>query len=293
MIKTTMPKTWFIDLEWVPDVETGRRAYSLPASASDAEVLDMMWREGGATDANPRPYLKTPLCRIVAATALVRTLNEGGDVGLVMCSTPRIGEKPVGEAELIGRLFAGLEKQIADVPSGYVPKQELEEIRKDAPQIVGFNIAGSDIPILLQRGVARGVVAPKFSWRPDKPWEGKDYFAKNGSDFLVDLCEVLGGWGKSRPSLNELAAACDIPGKLGVDGADVIDLWLNGKIDEIVAYNQYDVLTTYLLWLRAVRFAGLLTPAGCELEKGQLRGLLSSLAPAQPHLKKYLDAWRA
>lgn len=292
MIRTVMPKTWFIDLEWVPDVETGRRAYSMPASASDAEVLERMWGEAGATPENPQPYLKTSLCRIVAATALVRTVDEAGAVDLKLCSIPRIGEGAVDERSLLERFFAGLEKQTADPRVRGLSKFELEAVRRDAPQIVGFNIAGSDIPILLQRGIANGVVAPKFSWRPDKPWEGKDYFASKGSDFLVDLCAVLGGWGNARPSLNELAAACGIPGKLGTSGADVIDLWLAGRIDEIVEYNQYDVLTTYLLWLRAVRFAGLLSPQQVSEEEGQLQEQLRARSRTESHLQTYLGAWR-
>jgi hypothetical protein len=37
------------DIEWVPDPASGRRIYKVPDTASDDEVLEVMWREGGAT----------------------------------------------------------------------------------------------------------------------------------------------------------------------------------------------------------------------------------------------------
>ncbi len=41
-------------------------------------------------------------------------------------------------------------------------------------------------------------------------------------------------------------------GKMNVDGEGVAFLWLDGKLNEIVAYNEFDALTTYLVWLRVV-----------------------------------------
>jgi len=41
-------------------------------------------------------------------------------------------------------------------------------------------------------------------------------------------------------------------GKMDVDGEEVAFLWLDGKLNEIVAYNEFDALTTYLVWLRVV-----------------------------------------
>ena len=58
------------------------------------------------------------------------------------------------------------------------------------------------------------------------------------------------GFGKSSPSLNEMAAVCGIPGKLGISGKEVAQLWMEGRLLEIVAYNECDALTTYLIWLR-------------------------------------------
>ena len=62
--------------------------------------------------------------------------------------------------------------------------------------------------------------------------------------------------GKSTPSLNEMVTVCGIPGKMDMDGQQVAPLWLKGKLGKIIAYNEFDVLTTYLLWLRLAYFGG-------------------------------------
>ena len=89
--------------------------------------------------------------------------------------------------------------------------------------------------ILVQRTVAKGIQAKEFAKRPEKPLEGVDYFDSKFSPVHVDLIDILGVHGKSTPSLNEIANACRIPGKMGVDGKEVTPLWLEGRLPEIVA----------------------------------------------------------
>ena len=147
------------------------------------------------------------------------------------------------------------------------------------------------LPILIQRGIARGVVAAGFSKRSDKPWEGYDYFHKN-SEGHIDLKEVIGGWGKATPSLHEFAAACGIPGKIDTSGENVIDLWLDGDVRSIVNYNEFDALTTYLLWLRTARFAGLIPAERHEEEVRLVRELIDRrIEKGGDHLERYLAKW--
>ena len=54
----------------------------------------------------------------------------------------------------------------------------LEAIGKARPQLVGFNSLSSDLMILLQRSMVHRLHLPDFCRRPDKPWEGIDYFSK-------------------------------------------------------------------------------------------------------------------
>ena len=274
MLKCVPPEVWAFDVEWVPDPDSGRRVYGLPPDLADEAVLEYMWKQGGATDADLRPYLKTVLCRVVSIAAVIRKQTGDGDVSLKLHSLPSPDEPAASEPDILRRFLTALGKA--------------------KPQLVGFNSQSSDIVILLQRALSNRLALPDFCKRPAKPWEGVDYFAR-GNDFNIDLKEDLSGWGKATPSLHELATVCRIPGKLGTDGQDVIDLWLAGDVRRIVQYNECDAITTFLLWLRTALLAGHVTPEQHQREEAQLEALLTERAesPEQRHLADYLAAWRS
>ncbi len=274
MLRTIAPEVWVFDVEWVPDTDSGRRVYGLPASMSDAEVMQHMWQKGGATPEDPQPYLKTVLCRVVSIATVIRKQGKDGMVSLNLHSLPAPDALNSTEAYLLMRFLGGL--------------------GKSRPQIVGYNSQSADIVILLQRALANSLYLPEFCKRPAKPWEGVDYFSR-GSDFNIDLKELFGGWGRATPSLHELATVCRIPGKIGTDGQDVVDLWKRGEIAKIVQYNECDALTTYLVWLRAAMMAGLMTTEAFQKEESQLGELLTKKAESagNDHLLNYLDAWRS
>lgn len=274
MFKTVQNKIWVFDCEWVPDPETGRGLYGLPESMEDAAVMQEMWHQGGATPEDPTPFLKTVLCRIVSISAVVRTWQNTDEVRLQLLSLPR----DVTDPEQC------LEDRIIDT--------FLNAIGKNKPQLVGFNSNASDLKILVQRGIAKGIQAPEFCRRPSKPWEGVDYFNK-GSDYHIDLIDMVGSWGRGSPTLNELAVACGIPGKLDVDGDAVASLWLEGRLEQIIAYNEFDAITTYLVWLRMAYFGGFLSKQAYEDEQDLLKELLlaESERPERQHLAQYLDEW--
>ena len=73
-----------------------------------------------------------------------------------------------------------------------------------------------------------------------------------------------------------MAAVCGIPGKLGIMGQEVAQLWLEGRLLEIVAYNECDALTTYLIWLRMAFFGGFINQVKYEKEQERVRNLLST-----------------
>lgn len=264
MLKLLAPDVWCFDAEWIPDVAAGRRTYGLPAEMPDEEVRFRMWTEAGATPDNPRPYLKTALCRIVSIAAVKRTERDG-KVSLKLSSIPSISGEHRTESYLLDAFLTSV-----------------GEVR---PQLVGFNSVSADLPALMQRALVHRIAAPEFCRRPNKPWEGVDYFAK-GSDHHVDLKELIGGWGRATPSLHEICSACRIPGKQSVDGGDVLELWLAGRVSEIVAYNQADALRTYLLFLRVAHLAGKITTHELVHEESLLVQLLAEL----PHLHDFRQA---
>lgn len=274
MFRTVANNLWAFDLEWVPDPPSGRRAYDLPADMPDADVLEVMWSHARGSDEEPKPFLKYVLCRVVSAAVLVRRVRDDGRLSLALATLPHLGEPAMPERELL-RLF--------------LTQLGQEEPK---PQLVGFNSRTADVPILLQRGIAQGVCATGFCHRPNKPWEGIDYFAKG--DGHIDLKDIVSGWGKGTPSLHEFAAASGIPGKIGTTGHDVHALWRAGDIRRIVEYNQFDALTTYLVWLRLALFAGLLSPETHACEEESVRELLTRrVAAGDAYLQAFADKWAA
>ena len=275
MFRTVASNVWAFDLEWVPDPPSGRRVYDLPADMPDDDVRQVMWARGGATPEEPQPFLKYALCRVVSAAVVVRRQREDGRVTVALATLPHLGEPAMAERELLSRFLTQLGQE--------APK----------PQLVGFNSRTADVPILVQRGIIQGVMAGEFCHRPGKPWEGVDYFHKS-SEWHIDVKEIVSGWGKGTPSLHELAAAGGIPGKMGTTGDDVLGLWLAGDVRRIVEYNQYDALTTYLVWLRTALFAGLLSRQDHAAEEERLREMLCRrVAAGECHLQAYLDKWQA
>ena len=233
-----------------------------------------MWRAGGGTAEDPTPYLKTILCRLVSIAVVERSVAANSEVKLSLKSLPRDPEDAEQTAE------------------SHLLRTFLEAVGARRPQLVGYNSIASDLKILVQRGVVQGIRADQFCQRPEKPWLGVDYFAR-GSEYNIDLKEILGGFGRLVPSLHEVAVQSGIPGKMEVDGNQVAQLWLSGELRKIVQYNEFDALTTYLVWLRVAHFAGHFTHEEYASEQAALRELIETQmkTPENAHLEAYLREW--
>ena len=263
-------EVWAFDCEWAPDVSAGRRLYGLDSGVDDAEVLRVMWEMGGATPEDPRPFLKTILCRICSIAAVVRYKSPPGN--------PQIAIAAIGAP---------------DDPSGGAPDEKLilKRFLEDGysvrrPVLVGYNSRNADLHILAQRAFVNGLSLPRFSdCIRAKPWNSPD----------IDLMDTLGGFGKSYgASLNEVARLCGIPGKLDVCGDDVAELFYTGQYEKIVRYNTFDALTTYLVWLRLEFFQGSISKTEYDAEQAALRTFVERRISAQGEtwLQAFLDEWR-
>jgi predicted PolB exonuclease-like 3'-5' exonuclease len=277
MFKSVQKTVWAFDIEWVPDPQAARLLVEgIDQDASDLELMEALWTRGGGDGDNPRPYLKTVLCRIVSIAAIERRVRDDKSVTLNLMSLPRDVADPqlVEESSLVSTfLDAAGERQ---------------------PQLVGFNSVNADLTILIQRAIVNGIQAERFARRPDKPWEGVDYFAR-GSEYNIDLMEIVGPWGRGSPSLHEIATLSGIPGKFGVGGAHVADAWLEGDLKSIVDYNECDAVTTYLVWLRVAHFGGFFDDTEYADEQMRVRGLLETVGSQEGkgHLLRYLEKWSA
>ena len=268
MITNICDEVWAFDCEWVPDLQAGRLLYRLPDDLPSQEVLRIMWEQGGATPENPTPFLRTLLCRVVSVATVIRRAHKSGEVQLFLQALPENPDDPAQDETYILKRF------LADGVSAR------------SPQLVGFNSRNADLRILTQRAIVAGLSLKSLCARLDaKPWESRD----------IDLMDLVSGFGKSYAvSLHEIATLSGIPGKLDTTGEDVCGLWHSGHRKEIVQYNCFDALTTYLVWLRLAYFSGCFSAAEHIVEQQRVKRLLEERLqkPENAFLRVYLDAWR-
>jgi len=270
----------FFDLEWVPDAAGAKRLFELPDETTELEAMQALWEHSPQYDAekNPRPFLKYMFSRVVSIAFLSRR------------SVLRDGER-VTEFSL--NSLPKLPLEVDDVDETSIIDRFLYILGERCPQLVGFNSAESDLQVLIQRGLINEITAPAFCKRPNKPWEGPDYFDSRNSEAHFDILTKFSNRGGMSPRLDELAKMCGFPGKIDVKGDQVTDLWLARDLTKIVEYNQIDTLNTYLVWLRLVYFAGQLSEEDYINEQEQFREFLESETekPEKTFINDFLAKW--
>tara|TARA_R100000027_G_scaffold61554_4_gene52989 strand:- start:1466 stop:2326 length:861 start_codon:yes stop_codon:yes gene_type:complete len=275
MFKSIQPLVFSFDVEWIPDPLAAARLFGCPIKTPGEQeaAMRLLWEYGGATPEKPQPYLKTILCRVVTLVGVLREKPEGSaPPKLRLISLPLKLDTPWMEQEKA-------------ILQGF-----FESVGTKKPQLVGYNSAQADVPILVQRAIVNGLSCPGFARRPEKPWEGIDYFSSH-SDYSVDLAPILGRFGQM-PALNEVARLSGIPGKIDTQGGGVAELWLEGRLDEILAYNECDALTTHLVWARFAHFGGLLSDEQYKAEQQAVRDLIGrEIQNGKPTLQRFLDEW--
>jgi len=174
---------------------------------------------------------------------------------------PHIGER--SEKELI----AGFVNRIAEL----------------SPQLVTFNGASFDLPVLRYRAMVHAVPALGLTARP--------YFHRYTDD-AIDLCDVLSSYGsQAKVSLHELCKVMGLPGKpTGITGADVDRYHREGRIQEIAEYCESDVLNTYRVWLRYELFRGGLSYEAFRASENNLMQFINARGNTKPHLAGLIPA---
>jgi predicted PolB exonuclease-like 3'-5' exonuclease len=279
MLKKLADSVFSFDVEWIPDPKSAEILHDLPPAPGPGEEaahsFEALWasarKEGDAPDS--QPYLKTILCRIVSLAGILREQAPGGKPSLKLISLPLDPSDPLKSDEKT------------------ILTSFMKSVGRRKPQLVGYNSAQSDVPILVQRAIVHGLPGFGFSDRPAKPWEGVDYFDARNSDYNLDLADAVGQF-RDRPTLHQAATLSGIPGKLEVSGASVSQMWLDGKLAEIVEYNECDAFTTHLLWARVAHFSGLLSTEQYQAEQKLVRELLEyEISQNRTHLQRFVKEW--
>jgi predicted PolB exonuclease-like 3'-5' exonuclease len=252
------------DIEAVPDVEAGRRLYSLEG-LTDQEVANVMFTKRYQETGGKNEILRHPLYRVIVISAVLRTADR-----LRVWSLGRL-DSP--EEELISRFFEGIERY--------------------TPLLVSWNGRGFDLPVLHYRALLHGISAQRY-WEngyEDPSFRWNNYLSRY-HERHTDLMDVLSGYdARACAPLQEVASLLGFPGKLGMNGAEVWDRFLAGDLQAIRDYCETDVLNTYLLYLRYELIRGRQSKESYQSACQMLRELLEQ--EAKPHFKDFLETWRA
>ena len=248
------------DIETVPDVEGWQRIHGFSALDEEAAAQAMTAQRQAekGTDFQPQH-----LHRVVAISCCLRS----GDDFRVWS----LGEPEAPEAELVKRFFDGVEKY--------------------RPTLVSWNGSGFDLPVLHYRALVHQLSTPRYWDTGHFDRESKwDNYISRYQFRHTDLMDVLALYqARAYAPLHEMALLLGFPGKLGMDGSKVAEAFRAGKIGEIRAYCETDVLNTYLVYLRFQLMRGLLSAAEHEQEVQRARDFLAQ-SPA-PHWAEFLAAW--
>jgi predicted PolB exonuclease-like 3'-5' exonuclease len=158
----------------------------------------------------------------------------------------------------------------------------VDKIAELRPQLVTFNGNSFDLPVLRYRAMVHGLSAPGLACRP--------YFKRYSTDAL-DLCDELASFtSNAKVKLDELSKILGFPGKPSdIDGSEVETYFRDGRIKEIAAYCETDVINTYRVWLRYELFCGRLAAPSYDRSEKSLLECLLSYSSSKPHLLPMSD----
>lgn len=163
----------------------------------------------------------------------------------------------------------------------------------DRPTLVTFNGRGYDVPIMELAAYRFGLSVPAWFNVDSKSFEQSRN--RYNHDAHLDLQDLLTNFGAFRMSggLNLLASLINKPGKSGIDGSQVQDMYWNGQVEQINDYCRCDVLDTYFVFLRSRVLIGRLTLQEEATLTQMTREMLEEQAENHAAYKHYLAAWDA
>ena len=262
------------DLETIPDVAGIRRLGLAPQGLDDRATVLHLQAERAAKGQGE--FLPHYLQRILTIGCAFRD----DDGFRVRCLGDGLGASDAEEAQRIRQFFGSIERHV--------------------PQLVSWNGGGFDLPVLHHRAMVHGLYAPQYWDQGDhnRDFKYNNYLSRYHSRHL-DLMDALANYsGRANAPLNAMAQLCGFPGKLGEDGAQVWEAFLDGRAAGIAAYCETDVVNTYLLFNRFQVLRGHLTQeagrAELEVIREALRGRIGQ--PSEPlngeHWGRFLEAWQ-
>ena len=260
-------KLFVFDIETVPDASAVR---NLTGFESDniQELREEISRYHLEITAGKNNFPRQPLWQVAAISFLEANIHRDG------------GEEYY---ELV-RLESGQSSTEKGLVEGF-----FKYFDKSTPRLVSYNGRGFDLPVLKYRAMKYGVPAKALHDKSNK-WE--NYSSRYSADFHCDLIEQLSDYGASaKCKMNEVCSILGYPGKFGVDGSKVTDMFDAGYLAGIRHYCEADVLNTYLLYLRFQQHTAVTSTSSYNTSVEEILKYIQDNKSEKPYLEDFRKEW--
>ncbi|WP_333023142.1 3'-5' exonuclease [Wolbachia endosymbiont of Pentidionis agamae] len=256
------------DIETIPDIDSCKNLLDISDDDSIEKKREALIKYHLEITNGQNPFLRQLFHKVITISFLLCSISYHNGYEVFTLQEIRSGGTlDSSEKELVKGFF------------DYVAKKKT--------RLISFNGRTFDVPVLKYRAMVHGIQAEYFYKSGDK-WN--NYNQRYSSDWHADLLECLSDFGSSaRIKMNEVCAVLNLPGKINVDGSQVMSLYDTGKIQEIRDYCEMDVINTYLIYLRYIQHQGKMTT---ESYNKSIEELLIYLENSkEEHLKIFKEEW--
>lgn len=159
------------------------------------------------------------------------------------------------------------------------------------PTLVTFNGRGYDLPVLELAAFRYGLSVPAWFNVDARSFEQSRN--RYNSEAHLDLMDLISNFGAMRVNggLNLLANLIGKPGKTGIDGSKIQDMYDSGEAEAINDYCRCDVLDTYFVFLRTRVLLGKLKLEQEHEIVAETKQWLEQQRAASPAYDHYLTHW--
>lgn len=261
----TRPETAFLvfDTESVPDGQLIARVKYPEENLTPEEAIERAQAEAREASRDGSDFLPVTF-QVPVAVCVLRVGTDWSIQGLTCLDAPAFRT-----AEIVRQFWRGV--------SHY-----------NQAKLVTFNGRGFDLPLLELAAFDHGCQA-------------RDYFQRSRNRFggnHIDLMDWLSNYGACRLTggLSMLAqrTAGGHPvgcGKLDVSGDKVLEMYRQGRVQEINDYCMFDTIDTYFVFLRTRVMVGEMTIEEERHLAQRARLWLGTRLSESPALETYLSAW--
>ena len=258
------------DIETIPDINSGKKLLDLKTNDTNDLRQALVNYHLEITD-NKNSFLRQPFHQIIAISFIQAEIQRdfNGNESYNLIDIRSGGDLMSVEADLVKGFF--------------------HHLKKNFSRLVSFNGRNFDLPVLKYRAMKHNIEA-SWLYKTGEKWN--NFNQRYSLDWHCDLAEAFSDFGaSSKVKMNELCAVFNLPGKLGIDGSQVLTMHDEGKIQEIRNYCETDVINTYLLYLIFQHHCGTLTTVTFQKCQENLKEFLIKKSKEKPHFEQYLKAW--